>query len=205
MNEPRQRFFERLAGNDTEFFAMRPDQEPVLAHLWERLGPLDGSRIFEPGCGAGHFTERLAPRVGPAGRIHSCDTSKHMIEAAKKRLARFQHVTTYLADAEEPDAFPREPIDMVLAFRFFPHLSDRRSFLERARNLVRPANGRLVLAHLEDSATLNGIHAEAGAAVRDDRLPPPPRMRDLLTTTGWHVSHLSDTPETGFLAIATPG
>ena len=205
MNEPRQRFFERLAGNDIEFFAVRPDQEPVLAHLWERLGPLDGSRVFEPGCGAGHLTERLASRVGPNGRIHSCDNSENMIEAAKKRLARFQHVTTYLANAEEPDAFPSEPIDMVLAFRFFPHLSDRRSFLERARNLVLPTNGRLVLAHLEDGATLNGIHAEAGAAVRDDRLPPPPRMRDLLTATGWRITYLSDAPETGFLAIATPG
>ncbi len=203
MTDDRRRFFERLAGEDTEFFAVRPDQEPVLGRLWELLGPLDGRRVFEPGCGAGHFTERLAPRVGPAGLVHACDSSRNMIEAAQRRLQNLPNVRAYLADAERLEAFPTEPVDLVLAFRFFPHLTDRHSFLERARELVRPTGGRLVLAHLEDSATLNGIHADAGAAVRDDRLPPPSRMRDLLSQTGWHPLHLSDTPETGFVAIAT--
>ncbi|HOT29066.1 MAG TPA: methyltransferase domain-containing protein [Candidatus Ozemobacteraceae bacterium] len=204
MTDIRRRFFERLAEEDTEYFAVRPDQEPVLARLWELLGPLDGHRVFEPGCGAGHFTERLASRVGPTGQIHSCDSSRNMIEAAQRRLKCFRTVRTYLADAERAEAFPTEPIDLVLAFRFFPHLTDRRTFLERARNLVQPTGGRLVLAHLEDSATLNGIHADAGGAVQDDRLPPPSRMRDLLAQTGWQTRHLSDTPETGFVAIATP-
>lgn len=51
----------------------------------EGLGPLDGARVLDVGCGCGDTTLELAGRVGTAGEVLGVDLSAPMLERARQR------------------------------------------------------------------------------------------------------------------------
>ena len=71
-------FFEHLATGEDPL-AILPEHEPRMERLRGRLGDLRGKRIFEPGCGAGPLTKRLAEWVGVTGHILAMDSSAGMV------------------------------------------------------------------------------------------------------------------------------
>ena len=193
-------FFDELA-RETAPLAFKPEHEPRLERLRRRLGDLRGKRVFEPGCGAGPLTVRLAGWTGPAGRVLALDACAGMAARCAHAAAGQAHVEVRQAQAEEVE-LEAGAWDLILCFRFYPHLADATEFLRRCRTWLAPG-GELVVANLEGSAELNAIHA-GHAAVRGDRMPTAAELKRRLEAAGWQVAEALDAPEEFFLR-ARPG
>lgn len=196
----RHAFFEALAG-EADPLAFTSAHEPRIERLRGRLGDLRGKRVFEPGCGAGPLTKRLAGWVGEGGRILALDSSPGMVARCEKTVAGHAQVRVLLAKAEEAVLEPGA-WDLILCFRLYPHLEDPGEFLRRCKTGLADG-GQLVIANLEGSESLNAMHA-GRAGVRDDVMPSGEALRRRLCGSGWQVGEVLDEPEEFFLR-ARPG
>ena len=191
----RHAFFQDLAGEESPL-AFKPEHEPRLERLRARLGALRGKRVFEPGCGAGPLTERLAHWVGPEGHVLALDSCPGMVARCGQAVADHGHVRTLRAKAEEAD-LEAGAWDLILCFRVYPHLEDASEFLRRCAAWLAPG-GELVIANLEGSAELNALHARL-AGVRGDVMPSGADLKRRLEAGGWRVDEALDAPEEFFL------
>ncbi|MGD9612639.1 MAG: class I SAM-dependent methyltransferase [Kiritimatiellia bacterium] len=191
----RDAFFETLAGEDDPL-AFQPEHEPRLARLRRRLGDLRGQRVFEPGCGAGPLTARLAEWVGASGHVLALDACPGMVARCERAVAGQTHVRTLRGKAEEA-ALEAAAWDLVLCFRLYPHLDDPGAFLSRCAAWLAPA-GELVIANLEGSRELNALHA-CRAGVHADVMPAGAELARDLRAAGWQVADVVDEPEEFFL------
>ena len=188
-------FFEILAGTEDPL-AFKPEHEPRLERLRRRLGDLRGKRVYEPGCGAGPLTARLAERVGASGRVLALDACPGMVARCARETAHHGHVRTVRGKAEEADV-ETEAWDLVLCFRLYPHLENAGAFLDRCARALAPG-GELVVANLEGSRELNAMHARH-AGVREDVMPAGAELAQTLRAAGWQVAEVVDEPEEFFL------
>ena len=176
--------------------AFKPEHEPRLERLRARLGELRGKRVFEPGCGAGPLTERLAHWVGPGGHVLALDSCPGMVARCGQAVADHGHVRTVRAKAEETD-LEAGRWDLVLCFRFYPHLEDAGEFLRRCAVWLAPGGG-MVIANLGGRAELNALHARL-AGVQGDVMPSGAELKRKLEAAGWRVAEAIDEPEEFFL------
>lgn len=193
-------YFEDLASQAAPL-AFQPEHAATLARLQRRLGDLRGKRVFEPGCGAGPLTVRLADWVRPGGHVLALDSSARMVARCRESLAGHSHVQVLQGLAEEIE-LGASAWDLVLCFRFYPHLVDADLFLRRCQSALAPG-GELVVANLEGSRELNQIHARL-PGVREDAMPSGDDLRSRLETLGWQVTEVIDEPQEFFLR-ARPG
>lgn len=191
----RDAFFTQLAGADNPL-AFKPEHEPRLERLRRRLGDLRGQRVFEPGCGAGPLTARLAEWVGASGRILALDACPGMVARCEKTVAGHAHVRAIHRKAEDAELEPGA-WDLILCFRLYPHLEDAAAFLRRSAGAL-AAGGQLVIANLEGSRELNAMHARH-AGVCDDAMPAGEELARQLAAAGWTVVDVVDEPEEFFL------
>lgn len=113
------------------------------AVVLDRL-PLDGHEtVLDAGCGSGRVTEWLAERL-PDGRVIALDASPSMIEAARRRLARFgDRVTFVVADLGGPFTLPTGLVDAILSTATFHWVPDHDALFRNLAAVLRPG-GRLV-------------------------------------------------------------
>ncbi len=194
--EERHLFFEDLAHTAADPLAFRAEHEPCLERLRSRLGVIRGQRIFEPGCGSGLLTARLADWVGPTGHVLALDASPRMVARCAAATAGLPQVTTRLGDMAD-FAAPTGSWNIVLAFRFYPHLPDPAAFLRACRDWLMPG-GQLVVANLEGSRELNAMHAQHHA-VQHDHMPTAPALQQQLAAAGWRVAEAIDVPDDYFV------
>jgi len=188
-------FFNTLACGENPL-AFKPEHEPRIERLRRRLGDLRGKRVFEPGCGGGPLTARLAEWVGDGGRVLALDACAGMVARCEKAVSDHAHVQAIHGKAEDME-IENGAWDLILCFRLYPHLEDAGAFLRRCPAWLAPG-GELVIANLEGSAELNAIHAGL-AGVRQDRMPAGEDLRRRLSAAGWHVAETIDEPEEFFL------
>ena len=191
----RDQFFQTLARQPRPL-AFRPEHESRLGRLRAMLGDLRGKRIFEPGCGAGPLTARLADWTGPEGRVLALDACPGMVAQCRRAVAPHPHVQPVRGRVEDVQLEPAA-WDLILCFRLFPHLADADLFLRRCRTWLAPG-GELVIANLEGSRELNEIHAQH-RGVHRDRMPAAAELRRQLEAHAWQVLDAIDEPEDFFL------
>jgi SAM-dependent methyltransferase len=191
----RHAFFEELAGEENPL-AFKPEHESRIDRLQHRLGDLRGKRVFEPGCGAGPLTARLAEWVGETGRVLALDACGRMTSRCGQAMAGHGHVRVLHGKAEKADLDPGA-WDLILCFRFYPHLEDAAEFLRRCKMWLAPG-GELVIANLEGSRQLNALH-ERLVGVHEDVMPTGEELRLHLQASGWQVIDVLDQPEEFFL------
>jgi 2-polyprenyl-3-methyl-5-hydroxy-6-metoxy-1,4-benzoquinol methylase len=188
-------FFAELAGREDPL-AFKPEHAPRLERLRRRLGDLRGKRVFEPGCGAGPLTLRLAEWVGATGQVLALDACPGMVSRCTEAVRGQTHVRTIHDKAEEAQ-LDAGAWDLILCFRLFPHLNDAAGFLCRCSTWLAPG-GELVIANLEGSAELNALHARR-TGVHHDTMPTGDELRRQLQAAGWQVAETIDEPGDFFL------
>jgi DNA-binding transcriptional ArsR family regulator/precorrin-6B methylase 2 len=150
---------------------------------WESLamsfaGLLRLGRVLDVGAGDGSVAELISPR---ARAVTCIDSSDGMVDAARKRLGRLDHVTVVKGDMHELP-FGDASFDQVLMLNVLVHSSSPgKAISEAARTLAR--NGDLVIvtldAHEHDDAASSWGHAQQGIG--------PANLRRAITRAGLTV------------------
>lgn len=98
-------------------------------------------RVFEPGCGAGHLTEALAPRCA---RLLATDFSADAVRLARLRLQAAPHVE--IDRLHTPRQWPAGRFDLVILSEFAFYLDDADLALLQQRSLDALADDGVLLA-----------------------------------------------------------
>jgi demethylmenaquinone methyltransferase/2-methoxy-6-polyprenyl-1,4-benzoquinol methylase len=187
----KQRFFDDVAA---EFAGEGlSDEQGKIDWLLEQWGIKHGMTVLEPGCGAGQLTVRLAEAVGKEGQIIALDISEQMLSQTWKRIEDTglrDRVSLHHCSLEEYDADP-ESVDMVVAYRVFPHLDDIPAALEVVARALKPG-GSLFINHPEGREKINQFHMDIGGAVANDLIPHEEELREYLEAAGLRLQTLVD-------------
>lgn len=135
-----QTWAESVAGRMELHYSPGRTWEATAAAL---IGLLDLGRVVDVACGDGVLTELIATR---ATHITGIDVSETVIAAARKRLARFDHVEFRAADMHAiplPDA----SVDHVLLMHALSYTDRAAAALAESARLLRQG-GRMVIAAL---------------------------------------------------------
>ena len=109
------------------------------------LGPLEGARVLDIGCGTGANLPWLAPHVGETGHIVGLDYSPAMLEQAHQRVESngWTNVELVQGDAVSLDAV-QGSFDAILSTYCFGLLYDIEQAMIRAIDRLKP-NGRIAI------------------------------------------------------------
>jgi SAM-dependent methyltransferase len=105
------------------------------------LQALAGLNVFEPGCGAGRFTELL---VGAGALVHAVDLSV-AVEANRKNIGERSNYVVAQADVLSPP-FPVDVFDAVIALGMIQHTPSPEKTIASLYAMVKPG-GLLVIDH----------------------------------------------------------
>lgn len=136
-----QAFFSTTAGRwdhlRDELFGQRFD-------LMALAGLLDPSwRVGDLACGTGRIAEALAPFVA---RVEAVDDSSAMLDAARRRLGRFDNVTVRRGTLEDLP-IPERSLDAATLVLALHHVAEPRRVLSEVRRVLAPG-GRLLLVDM---------------------------------------------------------
>lgn len=113
--------------------------DPFADVLLAEVGLAAGLEVLDIACGPGTVSRRVAPRLGPDGRVTACDLSPAMLEVAagKPALDDAAPITYRHCPADELDV-PDAAFDIVVCqqgLQFFP---DRLGALAEMRRALKP-------------------------------------------------------------------
>ena len=114
------------------------EEEPEVA--LNVLKITKGASVADIGAG-----EKLAARVGPAGRVFANDVQPQMLEILSRRLSakRITNVTLVQGTIDDPKLAPAS-VDLELMVDVYHELSQPQLMLQHLREALKPG-GRLVL------------------------------------------------------------
>ncbi|KAJ1303502.1 hypothetical protein OPQ81_011688 [Rhizoctonia solani] len=174
--------------------------QPVL----DLLRPRPGERILDMGCGTGELTYRLQEFVGHDGLVLGVDSSRDMLETAKKNHVR----NTFCCDIQTlvmPDDFKNLTgrFDAVFTNATLHWCKrDPSGVVRAAKHVLRPG-GRFVgefggyLNCVGVRSALHQVLRRRGiepSSVDPWYFPRPERYAKVLESQGFHIEHLSLSP-----------
>jgi ubiquinone/menaquinone biosynthesis C-methylase UbiE len=111
----------------------------------EALGIRPGDRVADLGSGSGYFTLRLAPAVGPEGKVFAVDVDAEMNEYLRGRLAEagIANVELVLGRFEDP-LLPDGGVDLVVVVDTYHHIEDRPAYFRNLKRDLAPG-GRVAV------------------------------------------------------------
>jgi SAM-dependent methyltransferase len=134
--------------------------------------------VLDAGSGDGAAAIAIAPYC----RSLTCiDTNPRMIELARERLSRFEHVRVQVADVQALP-FAAASFDSVVLFHTLTYAEEPRQALSACARVLRPG-GRLVVLCLDE-------HRQHGVTARYGERHPgfsPRMLRELLVDVGLDV------------------
>lgn len=133
-----------------------------------RLGPLEGRRVLDVGCGNGLQTLHLARTRRPA-RVVGIDFNAAHVAMAREAAAGAPRVAFEVDDAQTLASVADGSVDAALCVESAHHYPDKDLFLANLRRVLAPG-GRFVIADL---------------LLRDDRRPG--RLDRRLTLHHWRL------------------
>src|SRR3974377_616397 len=101
------------------------------------------SRVADLGAGTGYFSVRIAKRV-PEGKLFAVDIEPDMLRYLRER-AHHEHLDVIAPILSSVDSDnPPEPVDLVLVFDPYHHITNRIAYFAKLKTSLRP-NGRLAI------------------------------------------------------------
>lgn len=170
----------------------RPDISERLDRVVREAGVFPGMDILDVGTGTGVIIPSLLRAMDSIGSIRAIDISSRMLRVAQSK--GFPDCVSFeLADVGSFE-YSQGAYDMVICNAVFPHFTDKPAVLARICRMLKPG-GTIVISHPTGRDAVNKVHREAGSVVAEDRVPSPPRMREMLTTAGFVAVEVTDEPE----------
>jgi len=129
-----------------------------------------GAAVADIGAGSGYITERLAARVGPAGKVFANDVQPQMLDLLARRLARkkIANVTLVQGTLDDPK-LPPESVDLALMVDVYHEFSQPQAMLRHLREALKPG-GRMVLLEYRKEDPAIPIRPEHKMSVAEAKL-----------------------------------
>ena len=129
-----------------------------------------GSAVADIGAGSGYITEKLAARVGPAGRVFANDVQPQMLDLLARRLARrkITNVTLVQGDIDDP-RLADASVDLEIMVDVYHEFSRPQAMLRHLRDALKPG-GRLVLVEYRKEDPTIPIRPEHKMSVAEAKL-----------------------------------
>jgi ubiquinone/menaquinone biosynthesis C-methylase UbiE len=137
----------------------------LLAEL--RLQP--GMNVADIGAGTGYCTRRIAPRVGPQGKVYAVDVQPPMVRMleAASRQSGLSNIVPILGAADDT-RLPSRSIDLALMVDVYHELEFPHEVLASVVRALRPG-GRVVFVEYrgeDPSVPIKSLHKMTEAQVR---------------------------------------
>lgn len=123
-----------------------PDNRVVLAeeeHIWGMIGPVEGKRVLDAGCGSGRHTIRL---LEAGATVVACEPNPVFLDMAKAKAKGLPQGSVQWLNCDI-GALPESLgcFDLVLCCLVLSHVEDIRSAIARLGRLV-PEGGALIVS-----------------------------------------------------------
>lgn len=140
----------------------------------DAIGITPGMTIADIGAGVGYYTEKLAVRTGPSGKVYANDIQPGMLARLKHNMAekRITNVETVLGAVDDPK-LPKGSIDLALLVDVYHEFSKPQEMLRGIRESLKPG-GRLVLLEYRKEDPRVPIRPEHKMALADVRAEVEP-------------------------------
>lgn len=140
----------------------------------DALDITEGMTVADIGAGVGYFTERLARRVGPSGKVYANDIQVGMLNRLREnmRQQKIGNVTPVLGTATDP-RLPAAAMDLVLLVDVYHEFSHPQEMLRKIRQSLMP-DGRLVLLEYKKEDPSVPIRPEHKMSVQEVRMELEP-------------------------------
>lgn len=139
--------------------------DPFADVLLDGVAISSGLEVLDVACGPGTVSRRVAPRLGPDGRVTACDLSPAMLDVAagKPALDEAAPITYRQCPADDLDV-PDGAFDIVLCqqgLQFFP---DRLGALVEMRRALKPGGraGVAVWCGIEENPFWDALATAVG-------------------------------------------
>ncbi len=117
----------------------------------ELIGPVQGQRVLDLGCGTGRYCTLLAKR---GASVVGLDPSEEMLKQAKQKVITFPHVELCYGTLEKMD-FPGEQFDLVISALVLSHLSELESTLREVTRVLK-RGGRMIISDIHPYWPISG-------------------------------------------------
>jgi 2-polyprenyl-3-methyl-5-hydroxy-6-metoxy-1,4-benzoquinol methylase len=121
------------------------EREERCSRMLANMGIEPGMTVCDLGCGNGFHTLKMAPLVGPRGRILAVDIQPEMLAMLRARMESegVENITPILASAHDP-RLPQQSVDLILLVDVY-HEFSHPEYMLRAMHAALKPNGRIVL------------------------------------------------------------
>jgi ubiquinone/menaquinone biosynthesis C-methylase UbiE len=120
-------------------------EEERPTEMLEQLQLKDGMVVCDMGCGDGYHTFKMAPMVGPNGKVVAVDIQPQMLQelSRKMRQTDITNIDTILGEIWDPK-LPDDSIDLVLMVDVYHEFSHPVHMLEALHKALKK-DGQIVL------------------------------------------------------------
>ncbi len=132
------------------------DNGGEAVELFRRLGVAPGLSIADIGAGSGYYTSRLAPAVGPEGRVYANDIIPDYLSRLRRRIEQEGHanVSFVLGDAGNAN-LPPASVDIALMVHMYHEISDPFGLLWHLHEDLKPG-GRVAIIDADRPTARHG-------------------------------------------------
>ncbi|QOY89556.1 class I SAM-dependent methyltransferase [Paludibaculum fermentans] len=134
------------------------------------IGGVQGSSVFEFGCGTGRNLAALLD-LG-AARVTGCDLSSGMLEQARQRHSCFELLQH---DMTHPLPLEAGTFDLALFCLSLEHMESLDAPLREARRILKPG-GRIAILEIHPFLSLSGVAAHFQDGEEEIRMPAFPHQ-----------------------------
>lgn len=137
------------------------EQEEKPELLLDALGLHSGETVADVGAGSGYYSFRIAPKVGPAGKVLAVDIQDEMLAALRRRIVdeKIKNVEVIKGSERDPH-LPPDSVDMVLMVDVYHELSYPYEVMMAIREALKPG-GRMVFVEFrkeDPKLAIKGLH-----------------------------------------------
>ncbi len=116
-------------------------------------------RVADLGCGSGFFTQEVAEKVLPAGKVYAVDIQKDLLERVVREIRQNKKVNNVEAiwgdlEQQKGSKLNEQIMDAVLLTNTLFQADDRRAVVREAVRIIKPRGSLLIV---EWNGSYNGI------------------------------------------------
>jgi ubiquinone/menaquinone biosynthesis C-methylase UbiE len=170
----------QVMGHQAAGWLERPERvkEEEPAKLIKALGLRPGMVVADVGAGSGYHTFRMAPLVGPKGKVLAVDIQKEMLDIIRWRVNKYKVRNVEPVRGTEKDPkLPAGGVDLILMVDVYHEFSYPYEMTEAMVKALKPG-GRLVFVEfrLEDpKVPIKLVHKMTEKQVLKEMAPHPLR------------------------------